>query len=275
MKFFGSKEGEPLDQCLAKIRECNYYAAIIGHRYGEVERDSGLSYTELEYEEAKHLEIARRIYIASNAVLVQPEQVESDEKRKQLDAFKQKLKRENTVVFFDSPGDLTTKVVSDILLNISEKPAILSFARKKYLPAIRSTCSSISFLGLDIQTMKRHKDVKLENVYVQNKFGKIGSPTENPVAPGTTSAGPLSPTSSAEPSEALSLEQMLSRTNQVVVLGDPGCGKSTLTKYLVTAVVDRAANIATAMRATLPVRIPLRSYGEFRQRSGGIGVTIS
>jgi hypothetical protein len=28
------------------------------------------------------------------------------------------------------------------------------------------------------------------------------------------------------------------------------------------------------MRATLPVRIPLRSYGEFRQRSGGIGVTI-
>src|SRR5260370_2922124 len=189
-----------------------------------------MSYTELEYEEAKRLDVARRIYIANSAVLVQPEQVESDEKRKLLDAFKQKLKRENTVVFFDSPGDLTTKVVRDILLNISEKPGILSFTNTKYVPAIRSTCSSISFLGLDIQTMKRHKDVKLENVYVQSKFGKIGSPIENPLTPGTTSAGPLSPTSSAETNEGPSLEQMLSRNSQGVVLGDPGGSKTTLTK---------------------------------------------
>ena len=34
MKFFASREGAPLDQCLDKLRECNYYVAVIGHRYG-------------------------------------------------------------------------------------------------------------------------------------------------------------------------------------------------------------------------------------------------
>src|SRR6266403_1402429 len=274
MKFFGSREGEPLDQCLTKLRECNYFVAIIGHRYGDVHRDLGLSYTELEYEEAKRLEISRRVYIASNAVLVQPEHVETDEQRKRLDAFKQKLKKENNVVFFDSPGDLTTKVISDILLNISERPGIGRLANKKYLPAVRSTCSSISFLGLDIQTMKRHQDVKLESVYVQSKFGRIGAPPESAATAGTTSTKSISPTSSPQPTEALSLEQTLSRATNLVLLGDPGSGKSTLAKYLVTTLIDGTPNVAGAVPATLPIRIPLRAYGEYRQRSGGIGVTI-
>ncbi len=274
MKFFGSKEGEPLDQCLKKLRECNYYLGIIGFRYGEVHPDFGLSYTELEYDEAKRLDIPRRIYIASSAVLIQAEHVETDEKRKKLETFKQKLKKENTVVTFSSPEDLTTKVVSDILFNISEKPGIVNFAKRRYLPAIRSTCSSISFLGLDIQTMKRHKDVKLESVYVQSHFATIGTSTENVVTSGKPSAGPVSPVSSPQPTESLSLRQMLSRATSVVVLGDPGSGKSTLAKYLVTALVDRAPDVASSLGVTLPIRVPLRAYGEFRQRSGGIGVTI-
>ena len=273
MKFFGSKEGEPLDQCLGKLRECNYYVGIIGFRYGDLHPDHGLSYTELEYDEAKRLDIPRRIYVASNAVLIQPEHVETDEKRKQLDTFKQNLKKENTVVFFSSPEDLTTKVVSDILLNLSEKPGIVSFAKRKYLPAIRSTCSSISFLGLDIQTMKRHKDVKLESVYVQSRFGRVGSPPESAATAGTASGKSISHTSSPEP-QALSLEQTLSLAPNLVLLGDPGSGKSTLAKYLVTALVDSDSNISGALRAALPIRVPLRVYGEYRERSGGIGVTI-
>ncbi len=32
MKFFGSKEGDPLEQCLRKLQACNYYVAVIGYR---------------------------------------------------------------------------------------------------------------------------------------------------------------------------------------------------------------------------------------------------
>jgi len=274
MRFFGSREGDPLKECIDKLRECNYYLAVIGHRYGSIHPDSRLSFTELEYEEAKRLEISRHIYIASEKVTLQAAHVEPDETRKQLDLFKQKLKKENAIVPFDSPEDLAAKVVSDILLNLSQRPGIVSFAKKTYLPAIRSTCASISFLGLDIQTMKRHKDVKLERVYVQSKFGYRGGDTENPVGPEGLSGEPISQISSKLSPESLSLTQSLSRANNLVVLGDPGSGKSTLGKYVVTALVDGEPDITRAIRAKLPIRIPLRAYGEFRQRSGGIGITI-
>ena len=58
MKFFGSKEGDPLEQCLSKVRDCNYYVCFVGHRYGTVHAILAKSYTELEYEEAKKLGIS-------------------------------------------------------------------------------------------------------------------------------------------------------------------------------------------------------------------------
>ena len=103
MRFFGSQEGEPLEQCLEKVRGCNYYIGIVGHRYGEVHKLHQRSYTELEYEEGKRIGIKRRIYVAGPSVRILPEHVEPDEKRKQLEAFKQKLRKENSIVTFTSP----------------------------------------------------------------------------------------------------------------------------------------------------------------------------
>ena len=85
MKFFGSKEGDPLEQCLSKVRDCNYYVCFVGHRYGTLHASLAKSYTELEYEEAKKLGISRRVYMASPTMTIRAEDVEPDnEKRKKL-----------------------------------------------------------------------------------------------------------------------------------------------------------------------------------------------
>src|SRR5260370_27930473 len=97
MKYFGSSEGEPLELCLQKLRQYNYYIGIIGHRCGAVHDSLKLSYTEIEYEEAKRLNLRRRVYFANSSVSILPEHVETDEKRKLLDGFKQKLKKENNI----------------------------------------------------------------------------------------------------------------------------------------------------------------------------------
>lgn len=175
MKFFGSKEGDPLELCLQKLRQCNYYVAAIGHRYGSIPEGYTQSYTELEYEEAKKLNIKRRIYSIDEQAPVQADLVEADENRLLLERFKRKLRKENSVVVFSSPEDLSLKIISDILLGLAEKPEILSFANEKYLPAIRRKCASISFLGLDIRAMKRHGDVNLERVFVHSKFSPLGA----------------------------------------------------------------------------------------------------
>ena len=221
MKFFGSREGEPLEQCLEKLRQCNYYVGIIGHRYGAVHDVRNRSYTELEYEEAKRRGIRRRIYLAGPSVQILPEHIESDQTRRQLEAFKQKLKKENTVVFFSSPEDLATKVISDILLSISEKEGITAFARSKYFPSLRKTCASISFLGLDIRSMKRHRDVDLEKVYVQNRFVRRRGSLETSLSDGALHASGLQKSADGARAKALFLPELFSQSDRAVVLGIP------------------------------------------------------
>ena len=274
MRYFGSREGDPLTQCLEKLRGCNYYISIIGYRYGTVHDELKLSITELEYEEAKKLGISRAVYMADDTVLIKSADIESDEKRKLLDAFKQKLKKENTVVLFESPADLAGKVVCDILGSHSKKDDFTSFAKTKYRPAIHRTCSLISFLGLDIQTMKRHKDVKLAQVYVHSAFLPAGGRSElRSTQLGLLEDSVVFGTSRAEQAP-LSLSEMLCNSDMIVVLGDPGSGKSTLTKYLILGLVDGLPEIGAGTKRTIPIRVPLRAYAEYRQRAGGVGITI-
>src|SRR5205823_8807095 len=60
----------------------------------------------------------------------------------------------------------------------------------------------------------------------------------------------------------------------IVVLGDPGSGKTTLAKYIVVALVDGLPDLAPLSKEVVPIRIPLRTYAEYRHRSGGVGVSI-
>jgi energy-coupling factor transporter ATP-binding protein EcfA2 len=273
MRFFGSQEGEPLEQCLAKVKETNYYIGIIGHRYGAVHEPLGLSYTELEYEEAKRLGIPRKIYIADSSVPLLPENIESDSLRAMLRSFKQKLQRENTTVSFSSPDDLATKVLADIQIGIRERNEFSLFARDKYLPAIRKACGSISFLGLDIRAMKRHKDVDLGKVYVEPRFAPV---VDQPaIAAGSASLPLLRPDDAryGRARQSLRIKEMISSNNNIVILGDPGSGKSTLAKYLAVGIAEGSPPSASK-RLSIPIRVPLRNYAEFRTRSGGVGITI-
>jgi GTPase SAR1 family protein len=274
MRFFGSKEGDPLEQCLSKLRQCNYYMGIIGHRYGSIHEELNLSYTELEYQEAKKLGIKRRIYLAASTVAIQPNQVESDATRKKLDAFKQQLKKDNTLVPFNSPDDLATKVLSDIFLTQYSKTEIDSFAKTKYLPAIRRTSALISFLGLDIQNMKRHKDVKLQSVYIEPRFGTRRDKSDPGAMPATVPAESAIAADPLTSSVSLSAREILLRGEKIVILGDPGAGKSTLTKSLIVGFIDGDLRIGDRTDIIIPIKIPLKAYAESRSRPEGLGLTI-
>jgi hypothetical protein len=53
MGYFAAWDGQPADYCQQRVRDCEIYLAVVGFRYGSLVPGEGVSYTELEFLEAK------------------------------------------------------------------------------------------------------------------------------------------------------------------------------------------------------------------------------
>lgn len=63
MEYFGALPESPKEECLRILRDCQFYIAIIGMRYGSIDPETGKSFTHLEYEEAQRLHLPSLIYV--------------------------------------------------------------------------------------------------------------------------------------------------------------------------------------------------------------------
>jgi len=115
MEYFGSADGKSLEYCLEEVRASSVYICLIGMRYGSVDEQAGLSYTHLEYQEAKKMGIPILAYILSEEVPILPKLVDTGEKAAKLAAFKEELKANHMVSFFTSPTDVAVRVTQDIV----------------------------------------------------------------------------------------------------------------------------------------------------------------
>jgi len=116
--------------------------------------------------------------------------------------------------------------------------------------------------------------VKLQSVYVEPRFSRSGDKsdleTSNTTVPEKSALTAERPSSS----ESLPIRDILSRAGNVVILGDAGAGKSTLTKFLIVALIDGELKTGDKGERTIPIKVPLRAYAEFRSRPEGLGSTI-
>ena len=126
----------PLDRCYEEISGSQLFILLLGHRYGEIDSDSGKSYTELEYEKAKELNLPILEFLLDTDKVGLPEKFrESDIQYEALTRFKKALKnsKEITVGGFVSEKDLQEKATRAIkeainrlqaTANSSEDPSI-------------------------------------------------------------------------------------------------------------------------------------------------------
>lgn len=95
------------------IDECDFYLLVIGGRYGSIDEESGISYTEKEYNYAKTREMPVLILIKEfSAINGEEQDVGNDkyDKMKKLDEFREKVKNDgNTVDFFTDINSLKYK----------------------------------------------------------------------------------------------------------------------------------------------------------------------
>lgn len=86
MEAFVADNDEQFNIIKKKIDLCDYYILIIGNRYGSINPETQLSYTEMEYNYALEKAIPVLVFASEN---VYNEHKESDEKQEKLKLFRQ------------------------------------------------------------------------------------------------------------------------------------------------------------------------------------------
>jgi hypothetical protein len=148
MEEFGARTARPLETCLAEVEQSDVYVGIIAYRLGSIDPETKKPFTVLEYEKAFEQNKDILIYVADeNAASFPPAQMDQEAgKRRQLAAFKSRLRDSHTVDTFSTPADLVEKLSRDFKKHFEsrqESPAANdddSFAKTtKALDAFRLT----------------------------------------------------------------------------------------------------------------------------------------
>ena len=98
------------------IDECDFYLLVIGGRYGSIDEEVGISYTEKEYNYAKDKGLPVLVLIKEPTAIVESEKDAGEDKydkMQRLDKFRERVKNDkNTVDFFTDLNNLMYKASS-------------------------------------------------------------------------------------------------------------------------------------------------------------------
>lgn len=88
---------------------------VVGHRYGSIVPELGISYSEAEYDEGRRLRKPCLVYIRDDNVPILPRLMETDpEKLRLLNRWKDALRSQHTVALFAQGNDLAVQVTADL-----------------------------------------------------------------------------------------------------------------------------------------------------------------
>jgi hypothetical protein len=113
MEQFGARSEEPLETCINEVEQSDVYVGIVGYRLGSVHEDRGLSFTQMEYERARELELEILIYLIDEEAEIKAKHIDKGEKLDKLESFKRTLRERHTVDTFTTPSDIGEKIRRD------------------------------------------------------------------------------------------------------------------------------------------------------------------
>ncbi len=123
MEMFPASDSDKLDLIKRVIDLCDYYVVIIGGRYGSVDTEANLSYTEMEYDYAVETGKPVMAFLHGDPGKLIGEKLDLDaDLRKKLDAFRQKTEQ-RMVKFWNNLGDLKGQVALAMIQIRKSHPA--------------------------------------------------------------------------------------------------------------------------------------------------------
>lgn len=116
MEAFVATNDEQLKIIRDTIDLCDYYVLIIGGRYGSIDKDSGLSYTEMEYDYAVDHGIPVLVFAIDETIELDDKHKEKDtESIKRLKEFRSKALKNRLASIWKDTGDLAGRVAISIM----------------------------------------------------------------------------------------------------------------------------------------------------------------
>lgn len=274
MEDFGPRDSTADPFCRALVKECDVFVGLVGYLFGSGPEGSELSFTQSEYEAAVEAGIPRLLFLTADDFPMTLREPDALWQRQQ--EFRERVRKERIVASFKAPDSLATEVVK-ALRNLERKklPAApkprkttakatspdLARATGFYLKNLVERFRYLDFKGMG-STDRLPLRLPLLEMFIPLK-ARVETP-EGETWERLRLAGRKPTPEEAEAigrrvSEPQPILDLLKKNAGLVVLGDPGAGKTTFLKFLALTLAAGQGE-ALGLKARLPVLLPLSAY---------------
>ena len=122
MELFPASGDSSVDYIKRVVDESDYYIIIIAGRYGSVASDTGISFTELEYNYARKSGKPILAFIKNDTNEISESDIDPETLSK-LERFKSMVLSSHLCKFYDTPSDLGAAVATSLIAMIKNEPA--------------------------------------------------------------------------------------------------------------------------------------------------------
>lgn len=295
MEYYVAEDKRPFDKCLEDVASCDLYVGIFAWRYGWVPKKNNpkkLSITEAEYRQAFEYNKTCLIFLLDGKAPWPPDFIDDDKAR--IKRLRDELAEEHGGGRFHSAEELGRIVAESIHKWEKEKGFIIpkglhpEFDLAAYFTALKKRYQRLDLDALTPPQKEEYLQLQLQNIFVEQSVRENPPPIE--LSKGAWERlqyewDKLQPSQSRlldYAPAALTLDDLRRmreiyyektlrpvldvisepRHRQIVILGDPGAGKSTLARYVMLSLIDPLGDIKlrTSLNGHLPLLIELRTY---------------
>lgn len=282
MEYFVAENDRPVVKCRSAAAAADIYVGVIAWRYGYIPPDDnpdGLSITEIEYRAAKEAGRPCLLFLLDgNAPW--PRTLMDDDLSK-IEGFRSRLQEAHTVNYFKSSEDIGAVVAPALSQLSSSADAEPAQAFTAYFNAMKRRYQRLDLDALTPPQKEEYLQVQLSSVFIEQNVRDNPPPVALPreVIEMLLSDREIEETDlpkgvsldDVERASKLYYDKPEKRVldvlggqdrKRVVILGDPGSGKSTLVRYVLLSILGPLANrrIGDIFGNHLPLLIELRHY---------------
>lgn len=123
MEYFPAGNASPFDYIKQQIDGADYYVLIVAGKYGSINDETGISYTEMEFDYAVSKGVPVAVLLYKDLNQLRGSQLETtDERRNKLEAFRKKVQQGRMAASWENEIDLKLKVKEAIDNLIKNSP---------------------------------------------------------------------------------------------------------------------------------------------------------